>query len=542
METVSKKKLSKCVSQELDKIGFDRRRIRERIHANNRCSKAKDISTKQILRTDDIEKIFVGSQREGIGFRYFNDLDILQINHQITCVKDRRNIRTDRKLVFQMIQKQAPAGYTFLKLLNKDTDADRLANIKYSLVKKKGGKFLSSKLFMTKNDDIFTQGNGLISQNTRYRPPRGPSIPKFIKNDLLKRYLSQMNLKEDDMDFVRAFPCNAEWCLKAWSERKRGHWPSRKLINHVMTLPSYVVPVGQKSTINDDLQWRISFTIAETYLIQAFNNIQTKVLVMMKLIAKYVLQPLCKDISSYVVKTITLWMAEKIPQKKFRQKHLVARLKDALTYLKTAVENKYLPSYMIPKRNLFMNKLRKQQQKVVLLKINFLMQNGLELIYDNFCNKGTHSKEILSVRDAIFRANLLDKFETCKLALYTIQQLADYNFNMFYISARWQVVVHHILFQIIPYIFTYGICGLTDPLSIDLSKEFAKRAKEEQVILGQDTSSENQHSIQHSSTAIVTEFHLNMSQTTPFNVLFPMLYLLFIVLYQLFKHGVIFMT
>jgi hypothetical protein len=95
-------------------------------------------------------------------------------------------------------------------------------------------------------------------------------------------------------------------------------------------------------------------------------------------------------------------MAENIPQKTFRQKHLIARLKGALEYLEISVERKYLPSYMIPKRNLFKNKLQKHQQKLVLLKLKFLIQNRFKIVSDFLYNSDTHNAEVSSVRNKIY--------------------------------------------------------------------------------------------------------------------------------------------
>ncbi|XP_053376353.1 uncharacterized protein LOC128547467 [Mercenaria mercenaria] len=484
MAKTSKKELSKYLSSHLDQLGFDRRRIRERIHASNRSSRAKDISTKRILQTNEIEKIFVGSQREGIGLEYFNDLDVLQINHGIICVKDIRNIEVKNKLVFRMVQNKAPAGYTFLKLHSKEASSEQFENIKYALVKGRAGRFLSSQLFMTKNDDVFQMGDGFISKNTHYKSPQGPSIPKYVENDILKNYLSQFNLKRTEMDFVRAFPCEASALLQAWKKRERRFgWPSQKTIAYVMTLPSYVVPVGQKGSISKYLQWRISFTMAETHLVQSFNNTQTKVFVLMKLIAKYILQPVCKDISSYVVKMIMLWLAEKTSQKKFRRKHLIARLNDALIYLKTAIERKCLPSFMIPKMNLFTNKLQKQQQKRTIEKLNFLLDNGCKMITDYFGDKHANENEIDIIYKIMYAANHMDKIHTCRTALLTTQQLADYFWRIFFLSARWQIITYNILFHMGPFFFTYGKRGFSDPLSFDLSHHFAESEKKEHTAL-----------------------------------------------------------
>lgn len=478
MAKTTKKELSKCMSGHLDELGFDRTRIWERIHVSNKSSRAKDISTKKILKTENIEKIFVGSIREGIGLYFLNDTDILQINHGTVCINHWQNVDVSGKVVFQMIQKKAPAGYTFLKLASKETSSETFEHIRYALVKNRRGKFLSSQLFMTKNDDVFKTGKGFISKNTKYEFPKGPSIPKYVEDDLLKKFLSELNLTDSKMDYVRAFPCNADSILDAWNKRDRqSGWPSKKTIAHVMTLPAYVVPVGLKGSTSEDLQWRISLIMAEIHLIQSLNNTQTKVFVLMKLIAKHILKPVSPNITSYVVKMVMLWLAEKIPQKKFRRKHLIARLNDALNYLKTAVETRCLPCYLIPKRNLFADKFQNSQhQKKVIIKLNLLLQNGSKMIMDFFNNQHPLDHEIMEVFETIQVANYIDKIQTCQMALFTTQQLADYFSRMFFASTWWYYFLYNIVFHLGPYRLAYGF---SDPMKFKLSHKLAESEKKE---------------------------------------------------------------
>jgi hypothetical protein len=151
---------------------------------------------------------------------------------------------------------------------------------------------------------------------------------------------------------------------------------------------------------------------------------------------------------------------------------------------------------MIPKRNLFTNKLQKHQQKLVLLKLKFLIKNGLKMVSDFLYNSDTPNAEVSSVRNKIYAANVLDKFQTCQMALFTTKQLADYFYTMFFFSARWQMAVYTGLFHVAPFVYKYGRLGYSDPLSFDLSDVFAKQEKEEQAVLKCNT--ENQlYSSQH---------------------------------------------
>lgn len=494
MAKATKKELSNCMSGHMDELGFDRTSIRERIHVFNRCSRAKDISTKEILQTDKIEKIFVGSIREGIGMRFCNDQDILQINHNVICTSDGNCITENEKIVFKMVLHGAPPGYTYLKLLSKETDSRAFENLKYALIRKRKGTFLSSKVFMTKNDDVFKLGDGIVSRNTIYRSQEGPSIPKHVQpGNIEKIFLSQLNLVDSTIDFVRAFPCMAHSFLQRWSKRKRQcGWPCKKTIAYVMTLPAHVVPVGRKESTTADLQWRICFTLAEIHLVQAFNNVQTKVFVLMKLIAKHLLLPLCKAITSYVVKMVMLWLVEKTPQKKFRQKNLISRLTDAILHLKRAVENNSLPSYMIPKRNMFAKKISKEEQHLVTEQLNFLLQNGTNMLKCYYLTDSPVHEKLESINYELYISNNFSKVHTCLIALFTTKQLADYCTKVFKCRSRSEMHLYNILFLWIPYFYKYGKRGFKDPQSYHLSSEFAISEKEEKKKMEQKKNNHNQ--------------------------------------------------
>ena len=70
------------------------------------------------------------------------------------------------------------------------------------------------------------------------------------------------------------------------------------------------------------------------------------------MIAKDVLKPRHKEITSYMLKNIVLWIAEKNPQPVFHVRSLFFWLREALLELRTALSTKTLAYYMIPERNL----------------------------------------------------------------------------------------------------------------------------------------------------------------------------------------------
>lgn len=67
------------------------------------------------------------------------------------------------------------------------------------------------------------------------------------------------------------------------------------------------------------------------------------------------------------------WLAESRPIEKFAQNHLIDRLIDALMRLKSCIESKCLPSYMIAERNLFAGRIADNEREVLMRTIGDLI-------------------------------------------------------------------------------------------------------------------------------------------------------------------------
>ncbi|KAH3713068.1 hypothetical protein DPMN_072835 [Dreissena polymorpha] len=70
------------------------------------------------------------------------------------------------------------------------------------------------------------------------------------------------------------------------------------------------------------------------------------------MIAKDVLKPRHKEVTSFMLKNIVLWIAENNPQSMFHERSLFFWLRQSLQELRTALSTKTLPYYMIPDRDL----------------------------------------------------------------------------------------------------------------------------------------------------------------------------------------------
>lgn len=104
------------------------------------------------------------------------------------------------------------------------------------------------------------------------------------------------------------------WIAQAqeWVYRNRV-WPSFELVSHIVSYGPLFVPIGTKYSLNEDLEWRISFSVAEKHLIYSFTHTQLLSYALLKILLKEVIEldTVCKGLlCSYFIKTVVFWVFE----------------------------------------------------------------------------------------------------------------------------------------------------------------------------------------------------------------------------------------
>ena len=446
---MNKERFQTELNKRLDKIGLDEIETDKRVLYRQKLSAAKDLSGKLLSRRNHVEKIFVGSHADGTGFSHCNDLDILQVNHAVSCHFGEKLVDTE-KVNFQAESQDDAPGYVVLKLTSKG-NRENFETIEDSLVEVDGETYISSRVFKTKASDTgaFQQNNGWIEKITEHKPSTGPSIPKCTKqNSKEKEVLSMLQLKSYDTDVVGAFPCDAGPIIEKWTNRERKNgWPSKETIANVARLPAHVVPIGQRGTDNEDLQWRICFTLGEILLVQKFNNVQRKLFFLMKIIARHFLKPICNDISSYVMKNVIFWISEEMPEKAFNDRNLIKTLQTALKYLLKSIKRKYLSNYMMPERNLFEGKFNENDQvhqKLVTEVKRCIKQQEKKI------------KEMKQVFKEFEWAGLIDKIESTILESLTREELAEMYIKMNTCQSEEDMQLLNFHYRAVPFLMLFG--------------------------------------------------------------------------------------
>jgi hypothetical protein len=155
-------------------------------------------------------------------------------------------------------------------------------------------------------------------------------------------------------DIVLAISCDG-WpsCAKEWITRDR-IWPHDDLVHKITHDGFHIVP--KRSTDGD---FRLSYSFAETTLIENLTDLQHKVLRSFKAAVKYhqnSWSPNIKEIvTTYHLKTIAFWHFERTIQDSITDQTVVTHLILLLQELAEALRTRELPMYFMPKVNLFQN-------------------------------------------------------------------------------------------------------------------------------------------------------------------------------------------
>ncbi|XP_052220694.1 uncharacterized protein LOC127837546 isoform X5 [Dreissena polymorpha] len=278
--------------------------------------------------------ITAGSKAEGLTCYLESDRDCLFLLKTVICLEAGINLYSipDDLQVYRMDTHVYPGH---CRLLLERLTSRCLKIIHNALCDNGNGDvLLSSKLLLDEFSSLLAHTTRGMVQQKCVGPSSSSTILGFFHTDN-----------------VPALRCSCPSVLHRWAARPR-HWPSPVIVQKVVTLGAILTPVGFKGSEFKHMEWRINFNSGETELVSNLNDTQAKVYVILKMIIKDIIKPTNKEITSYILKNIVLWQAERNPQTRFGAYSLLHWLHDGLRELRTAIAKKHMPYYMIPERNL----------------------------------------------------------------------------------------------------------------------------------------------------------------------------------------------
>ena len=123
------------------------------------------------------------------------------------------------------------------------------------------------------------------------------------------------------------------------------------------------------------------------------------------------------------MKNVVLWLVELYPADAFREESLTTQLVQALVFLKKCVEANYLPSYMIPERNLLVGRLDQTQIRNLTTSLSTLIHEGGCLLLR--CEKLRLAMSILYREPAMAEDFRWQRDMVEKLTLFRFNYAAD---------------------------------------------------------------------------------------------------------------------
>ncbi|KAL4227938.1 hypothetical protein ACF0H5_013377 [Mactra antiquata] len=336
--------VSTLVSNALDGIGYSIEMIkyRQRLFIENDSCVNK-------FKTQPDERVTTGGKAEGTTMYYESDTDYMFVVKDTVCTDDMRSFESFKYItLIQTESKGCSPGYTRLKLVKLAGRHYRNVINKSAVVMENGEEYLSNVRYIDgvlDNEEVFRNRDGFVAV-----PVSGPSTP------ITHRY--------DSFDNVIALRCYCSKLIKQWLSRPRpNNWPTKEDLEWIAQLEAHAVPVGYKGSINQEFEWRVCYSLAELYLMKSLNECQIQIYIALKMLAKNCLQSISKDITSYVLKNVTLWVCESRPIGDFQKDCLLERTLDGLKFLQKCLKENNLPSYMISRRNLLAGRITADQRR-----------------------------------------------------------------------------------------------------------------------------------------------------------------------------------
>ncbi|XP_076086781.1 cyclic GMP-AMP synthase-like receptor 2 [Mytilus galloprovincialis] len=190
--------------------------------------------------------------------------------------------------------------------------------------------------------------------------------------------------KTGDFDFAFSLHCET-WISSAvnWITRSSRSWPSHNVTQSIINHGVLFVPIGVHGSPKEDLEWRVSFSVAEKLLINTFTHTQLMCYALLKIILKDVIanDDECKDLlCSYFLKTIIFWISEELPSSVWKPDNLIPCFMRCFSRLVYCVEHSVCLHYFIPENNMFENKIEGRARDVLLKKLNTLHSYGWQSI------------------------------------------------------------------------------------------------------------------------------------------------------------------
>jgi tetratricopeptide (TPR) repeat protein len=349
--------VSLALSEVLDDIGVNERMVMKRRRHLMLLETMGNITFR--LTDKNLTEYRLGSRSEGtttLGLK--SDFDILVCGNDVNIIQDLSEWEHG-KLNYLMIQDEnTTPGYCFLQRLRNDEPLPvTVIPDEYHMTDRSGRILFKSTLL-----------NGRFPGFVEH----GPSIARQGQPGL------------SDADTVFSLPCKS-WPQSAsgWLERQGiGRWPTQDMKGYAASTGCFVVPTGSKVGEYPELEWRISTSLAEMFLMSNLNITQIRCYVLMKMILKSFLNPQGTiNISSFMCKTVLLHCIENTESSIWKENNLYICLTYCLLELHSCVQSDCCSHFIIRESNLMAGQFTAEKRHELLKKISDFIQNDRKMLH-----------------------------------------------------------------------------------------------------------------------------------------------------------------
>jgi len=330
--------MSRHLSRVLDDIGViqDMTDLRRHIHLLRETLETMDGK----LAGYNYTAYIVGSQSEGtttVGMD--SDTDNMYILNDYLVVFDWAEWEKDKIIMLAIRDNTTPPQLCYLQRLRRDLP-------------------LKMDYPVEPTDEVDEEGRVLVSN-------------KWMEDQLWELYkhigpmISHGPSKSfsDKVDMVHAFPCASmpEECEFLFSRPRPGHYPKPETLEHARRCPTFLVPQGHPFSEHKHLQWRISTSLWERFLVFDFTAEQQHVYVLLKMIRKTFIKPVVGDnLSTFHMKTAVMFTIESCQPDIWRRDNIIACAVNCLNTLLRWIRMGKCPHFTTCGVNLFDGKLDKR--------------------------------------------------------------------------------------------------------------------------------------------------------------------------------------
>ena len=205
---------------------------------------------------------------------------------------------------------------------------------------------------------------------------QGPSIESWSK------YI--LEISGPGTDSVPSIRCNF-WPTSAseWTDRQRHcGWPSSREKERILSFGCHLVPVGHPMSPRKSVEWRLSFSIPEKFLVWSFNHTQLQCYAILKFILKEFVKINCSKkhadvLCSYFIKTFLFWQFEKTDTSFWQPSNFRRCFMYLLNEFRRCIQCGVLRHYFIARFNLLEIKLTPGAQAELVHIFDVMIQNDM---------------------------------------------------------------------------------------------------------------------------------------------------------------------